>query len=64
MRLSDIATEEEREAFRQRRKFEVIRRDVPMCTTASDWLKARWTTRKRKPKVVAKPHLFHAELES
>ena len=64
MRLSDIATEEEREAFRQRRKFEVIRRDVPMCTTASDWLKARWSKRKRKPKAVAKPHLFHAELES
>ena len=64
MRLSDIATEEEREAFRQRRKFEVIRRDVPMCTTASDWLKARWTTRKRKTRSVAKPHLFHAELES
>jgi len=64
MRLSDIATEEEREAFRQRRKFEVIRRDVPMCTTAADWLKARWTARKRKTRAVAKPHLFHAELES
>lgn len=42
MRLSQFTDEEEKQAFRERRKFEAVRTSEPMCEEAKGWLKVKW----------------------